>query len=135
MAEGVALLIRMWVSGALCVVATAACAVSQTTLCGEPGETPAAACPRLVTTRGAGLVVGQRHVALGWMDEMVLEVADPKDCRLVIVVRGPEDVANVQKVLEASGGDLSRVCTLNAGPNRQTQRTGSQAMMRQGVKQ
>jgi hypothetical protein len=106
-------MIRASLAAILCVFAATACAVSETDLCNESGKRPSAACPRVVSTRGAGLVIGRQHVAVGWMNEFALELPDPNDCRVLIVVNDQKDVSKVQAILQTSGKDLSSICTLN----------------------
>jgi hypothetical protein len=92
--------------------AAAACAVSGTSLCDQPERASAPTCPRLVKTRGIGIVIGQRHATIGWMSEFTFEIQDPKDCRVVIVVNDRHDLAAVQQLLNASGKDISSICTM-----------------------
>jgi len=92
--------------------AAAGCAVSNSGLCSSTENHSSPTCPRLVKTRGIGLVVGKRHATVGWMSEFVLEIPDPNDCRVVIVVNNPHDLAAVQELLNATGKDLNSICTM-----------------------
>jgi hypothetical protein len=64
-----------------------------------------------IETAGAGVVAGQSHVAIGWMDEAVMLMPNPSDCQAVIVVKSSEELKHFEDVLRLSQKDLSHICT------------------------
>ena len=88
-----------------------ACSVSEVRQCN--GHEKPDKCPRLVSTQGLGVVAGQRHITLGWMKEFYLEIPDPNDCRLIVVVEKQNDLESVKNLLADSGRDISNICTIN----------------------
>jgi hypothetical protein len=97
---------------ALSLIATTACTISESRLSPPPAGSSGELGPHLTLTRGVGLVVGRRHVALGWMKELLVDIPDPDDCRLILVIERPGDFTELQKVLATTNRDFSNVCVL-----------------------
>ncbi len=66
--------------------------------------------PAFVETRGAGLVTGEGHLALGWMTEQLALFPDPGRCAVMIVAKSPDDVKAVDALLKRDNRDLGNVC-------------------------
>jgi len=98
---------------ALTVFCASGCAISRQSLCGQQQEHPNHPCPQAVSTQGIGLIVAERHVAIGWMKELYLEIPDPNDCRLIILVKAPADLDAVADVLKVRGTNLREICTVH----------------------
>jgi hypothetical protein len=94
------------------VVGITGCAVSKQSFCSPADKQSGHTCPQLISTQGVGVIVAQRHVALGWMKEIYLEVPDPKDCRLILFVEKKADIDAVANLLSGGGGDLAHICTI-----------------------
>lgn len=66
--------------------------------------------PISITTRGAGIVLGPRHWAIGWLDEEMVIFPDTSKCRMMIVVREHGDIEAVVSVLRAAAIPPGGVC-------------------------
>ena len=95
----------------LVLLAGAGCAIWREPLCSQSREQTKQSCPEFTTTEGVGIIVAERHVSIGWMKELYLQIPDPDDCRLIVVVEKRSDLEAVAKLLKESGSDLARVCT------------------------
>ena len=91
--------------------ATDGCAVTKRTSLGQVVKVDARG-PTISQVDGVGIVLGAKHLAIGWMREVVLEIRDPKDCRLVLIVEKAADLQAVSNLLSAAGTRLGDVCTI-----------------------
>ena len=58
-------------------------------------------------------MIGQGHVAIGYLKELYLEIPSATECHLVLVVNRPRDLKAVDDLLRAAGTDLSKVCAVH----------------------
>ena len=80
-------------------------------------ELPPSENPVFVRTNGAGVVAGQRHLTIGWMNEELALFPDPTRCAVLIVAATPDDVTAIERILSASGQRLDRICIAGKGQN------------------
>jgi len=69
----------------------------------------------VTVTRGICLIVGRDHVALGLTKELVVDVANPGDCRVIIVVEDAHQSSDLSSALEHNSENLSNVCVTSKG--------------------
>jgi hypothetical protein len=65
-----------------------------------------------VETTGAGVVVGRRHVSLGWMTESTALVPDARQCVAIVVAENAQAVAGIEDVLKRSESSLGNICVM-----------------------
>jgi hypothetical protein len=96
------------------LVVLSACAVSKNRVCRTDSPGWSELCDAVVKTEGFGVVVGRRHVTIGWMRELLVELTHPDACHVVLVVERPQDVDSVSKLLSDAHTDPSHVCLMSA---------------------
>ncbi len=89
------------------------CATRTHDLCPAEKRQAGHACPQLVSTVGVGVVIGQKHLTIGWMRELYLDIPDPNDCRLIVVAEDGADLTKLAGVLGIASNDLSNICVVS----------------------
>ncbi len=113
---------RVWVTAltnAVSLIATCGCTVSAARLPQHDSPSSGTSGPRILVTRGVGVVIGKGHVALGWMRELLVQIPDPGDCRLVVVVETAKQLADLQSALASNSNKTLKACVFDEHQEKQ----------------
>ena len=64
----------------------------------------------VINTRGAGVILSRNTLTLGWQDEQILALPDATTCRVIIIVKAPQEIGPILSNFQISESNISKIC-------------------------
>lgn len=64
----------------------------------------------IIDTSGIGLIAGERHMTIGWMNESVVAIRDPSYCQVMFLSASRVEAQAIETLFRETGHDVGRMC-------------------------